>query len=132
MKLRFALILLTATLLTSCDPPHYIIFVNNTMNDSKVKFIVKPDAINDFAPYQEITGDSIVFNLKQKDTADLGFGIGTWSDYEINTIANSIKSLEIETHEIKTIYKTPSAIKNLLKDNLKGLVWKTEIAIEIE
>jgi hypothetical protein len=79
-------------------------------------------------------GDSIVFNLQSKDTANINFGIGTWGDEEIHEIVKDIKDLEIETSEIKTIYKTQESIKALLIENRKGFRsgWETEIRIEIK
>ena len=77
-------------------------------------------------------GDSIIFNLKQKDTANIDFGIGTWSDGQIEEVINSIKNIEIETDEIKMIYKSKSSMKNILEKNREGFIFKTKIEIEIK
>ena len=77
-------------------------------------------------------GDSIIFNIKPKDTADIYFGIGDWSGNEIEKVLKSIKSIEIETNDIKTLYKTKKSMKKILENNKKGIFFKTRIEIEIE
>lgn len=117
--------------LVSCDPSHDIEFTNNTNSVAKIKFKLNPTFKN-YRLSESITGDSIVFNLKPKDTANLYFGIGVWDDKEIDELCNSIISLEIENNDLKTIYKSKRTIKNILKNNQEGFWWKTKIAIEVE
>jgi hypothetical protein len=87
-------------LFTSCDPPHYIDFINNTDSNVKIKINLKTEFEN-YDLKRISSGDSLVFNLKQKDTANLDFGIGTWSDKEIEELTKSIKNIEIETIDKK-------------------------------
>ncbi|QYS87650.1 hypothetical protein JJC03_07580 [Flavobacterium oreochromis] len=116
MKIKLKLLVLTlfAIIITSCDPPHYIDFINNSDSIAKVRLNLK-SKVESFDLEEIATGDSIVFNLKSKDTANIHFGIGEWSDISIEEVTKSVKSIEIETQEIKTIYKTENSIKNLLK-----------------
>jgi len=133
MKLKTLHLLPLTLLLISCDPPHYINFINTTKENTKVKINLQSNpwesAFTKFA-----IGDSIVFNLTTKDTATINFGIGAWSDEGIKEVVKDIKSVEIETSEIKTIYKTHESIEKLLIENKKGMIggWETEIRIEIE
>lgn len=117
--------------LVSCDPAHDIEFTNNTNSAAKIKFKLNPKFKN-YRLSESITGDSIVFNLKPKDTANLYFGIGVWDDEEIDQLCNSIISLEIENNDLKTIYKSKRTIKNILENNQKGFWWKTRITIGVE
>ena len=115
----------------SCDPAHDIVFTNNTNSVAKVKFQLNPKFKN-YSFSESVTGDSIVLNLKPKDTSNLYFGIGVWNDKEIDQLCNSIISLEIENNDLKTVYKSKKTIKNILENNQEGFWWKTRIAIDIE
>ena len=117
--------------LTSCDPPHFIDFVNKTNGNAKVKLKLNPK-IENFDLNEIAIGDSIVFNLKQKDTANIHFGIGTWSDNEIKEAVKSIKSIEIETEDLKTVYKTEKSMYIILQNNTEGFIFKKRIEIEIK
>ena len=128
---KILLICLCSLFLISCDPPHYIDFVNNSSSNAKVKINLKPKFEN--YGFEKIAiGDSIIFNLKQKDTANIEFGIGNWSDNEINETVKSIKNIEIKTEDITTIYKTEKAMKSILQNNREGFIFKTKIEIEIK
>lgn len=117
--------------LVGCDPPHDIDFVNLTDAEAKIKIKINPKIEPN--PFREnLESDSIVFNLKPKDTASIYFGIGTWSDREVNEVVKSIETIEVETKNIKTIYKTKESISDILKENQKGLWWKTKIEIGIK
>ena len=133
MKEAFKILSIIATsfLFCSCDPPHYIDFINNSKGNVKVKINLKSKIEN--CELREIAiGDSIIFNLKQKDTANIHFGIGNWSDNEIEETVKSIKNIEIETEDITTIYKTEKAMKKILQNNREGFFFKTRIEIEIK
>lgn len=133
IKSKILYVISFGLLFTSCDPPHYINFINTTKTNAKVKINLESHRAE--TAFSEIAiGDSIVFNLQSKDTANINFGIGTWGDEEIHEIVKDIKDLEIETSEIKTIYKTQESIKALLIENRKGFRsgWETEIRIEIK
>ena len=131
IKSKLITVIFLAFLVTSCDPIHYINFINNTDSTAKIKSNLNPK-IENYDLQQIATGDSIVFYLKQKDTARIDFGIGNWSDKEINELTESIKSIEIETQEINTIYKTQKAMNNILENNRNGFVFRSEIKIELK
>ena len=117
--------------LVSCDPVHTIDFINKTDSNVKVKINLNPKVEN-YRLKEVSSGDSIVFNLKQKDSANIYFGIGTWSEGQIEELTNSISNIEIETKDIKTVYKTKKAIKNILENNTHGFWFKTLVEINIE
>jgi len=119
-KLKALFVLPLALLIVSCDPPHFINFINNTKADAKVKIKLR-DKVEESALSEIATGDSIVFNLRSKDTANINFGIGTWGNEGIREIVKDIKTLEIETSKIKTVYKTQESINNLLIKNKKRI-----------
>ena len=79
-----------------------------------------------------MTEDSAVFKLEAKDTATISFGIGTWSDKEIDEVLKSINDIEIETSDLHITYKSKAAMKNLFKENTKGVWLKTDIIIELK
>ncbi len=118
-------------LFASCDPAQNMHFINKTDSDAKVKIVLNPKFENH--SLKEIAkNDSIVFDIKEKDTASIYFGMGTWNGEEIGVLVNSIKNLSIETNEIKTIYKTKNAIKKVFETGKEGFWWKTKIVVEIE
>lgn len=129
-KSKLITVLILAFLVTSCDPIHYINFINNTDSTAKIKLNLNPKVEN-YDLQQIATKDSIVFYLKQKDTARIDFGIGDWSGNEIGKLTSSLKSIEIETRDINTIYKSKKAMNTILENNRYGFGFKTEIKIEI-
>ena len=118
-------------LLFSCDPVHDIDFINQTDSEAKIRIKINSKTKNVVFKGTH-SGDSIVFNLKPKDTANIYFGIGTWSDSEINEVTNSIDNIEVESKDIKTTYKSKKSITAFLKDNRKGFWGHTDIEIEIK
>ena len=131
-KIKNILILIISSqLLMSCDPPHFIDFVNNTDSNVKVKFNLNP-TVENYDLERMSTNDSIVFNIKPKDTANLHFGIGSWSDKQIEELTNSVTNIEIETQNIKTVYKTKKSMDDIFKQNRHGFWFKTKIEISIE
>lgn len=129
--IKFSTITFLFFFLISCDPIHNIDFINKTDSDIKVKINLNPKVENYYLKNVS-TGDSIIFNLNRKDTADIYFGIGTWSDSEINELTNSINNIEIETKDIKTIYKSKKAMINIFENNKHGFLFNTNIEIGIE
>jgi hypothetical protein len=129
--IKFSTITFLFFFLISCDPIHNIDFINKTDSDIKVKINLNPKVENYYLKNVS-TGDSIIFNLNRKDTADIYFGIGTWSDSEIDELTNSINNIEIETKDIKTIYKSKKAMINIFENNKHGFLFKTNIEIGIE
>ncbi|KGO90062.1 hypothetical protein [Flavobacterium subsaxonicum] len=124
------LLLFTVFALVSCDPPHDIIFKNNT--DFKAKVILKiKDKAKSYDLGELVTGDSIVFNLIPETDDHIEFGIGTWSDKEIQLITSDLKSLTIKTHDKTVIYDNESQLKKLLTENRSSFP-NTKINIEIE
>lgn len=119
-------------LLIGCDPPHYINFVNNTSDDVRIK--IKIDSKNNvyFIEGEGMNGDSIILELKENESEELHFGIGNWSDDEINQATKTIKKLEIETSYYTMIYKDYKSIQKLLKKNRSGIIKGSEIKIEIK
>lgn len=129
--IKFSTITFLFFFLISCDPIHNIDFINKTDSDIKVKINLNPKVENYYLKNVS-TGDSIIFNLNRKDTAEIYFGIGTWSDSEIDKLTNSINNIEIDTKDIKTIYKSKKAMINIFENNKHGFMFKTNIEIGIE
>ena len=130
-KAKVLLTCLFSILIVSCDPPHYIDFVNISKSNAKVKLNINPKTEN-YDLRRMAIGDSIVFNLKPKDTANIDFGIGNWSDKEIDEVLNSIKNIEIVTEDITTIYKTKNSMKSILVNNRQGFLLRSRIEIEVK
>jgi hypothetical protein len=133
MKSRFIkiLILFLTSFLVSCDPIHNIDFVNKSNSEAKVKInLISKNENYDLK--QNAIGDSIVFNLKKDSIANIYFGIGSWDKKEINELTKSIKSIEIETKDVTTIYKSQNSMNEILINNIEGIFMKTVIKIEIK
>ena len=116
--------------LTSCDPSQNINLVNNTDSEVYFKLKIEHDTKN-YELKQLSQGDSIVVNVGSKKNEMLSFGIGDWSGNTVGELANSIKSFEIKTKDITTIYHSKSSIEKILKDNREGLFLKTMIEIQV-
>lgn len=128
---KLTTLIFVSFLLFSCDPSRNINFVNETEAPVKIKFILSSNKTSQ--SLAEIAkGDSIVLNLKPKRTEYLYCGMGTWSESELDNIVKGIENIEIETKDIKTIYKSRNSITEILKDNRKGWWWKTSVEIEVE
>ena len=121
-------------IIVSCDPPHSINIINESNSDLKVKFKLDTSLnYNEYSRFENSNSDYLISYIKPKDTLNLFFGIGTWSDKEIRRNINCLKSLEYENEELKTIYKTKNKIFELYQTNReKGLCWKTLINIKIK
>lgn len=133
MKHIFKLITLifVSFLLFSCDPSRHINFVNQTEAPVQIKLILNSNKTS--KSLEELAkGDSIVLNLKPKSTEYIYCGMGTWSESEVDNIAKGIENIQIETKDIKTVYKSRNSIIEILKDNRKGFWWKTSVEIDVE
>lgn len=128
---KFLLLSFFAVILLSCDPPHNIYFINKTNSNIRVKFELDPKVKNNSLK-RISTNDSIVFDIKKNEKAQIYFGIGTWDGNEIDELVKSIDNISIETNEIKTIYKTKNSMKRILENNKEGFWWKTRIEIDVE
>lgn len=133
MNKRIFIVLIVAltNLLLSCDPDHNIDFVNKSNYEAKIKINLNSNNEN-YDLKQNAIGDSIVFYLKKDSIANIDFGIGLWDKKEINEIVRTIKNIEIETKDVKTIYKTEKSMNEILYNNVKGVFMKTNIQIEIK
>ncbi len=129
--IKFSILTFFLSFLVSCDPAQTISFINKTDSSIKVKINLNPK-VEHYRLKEVSTGDSIIFNLKRKDTANIYFGIGTWSDSEIDELTNSINNIEFETKDIKTIYKSKKAMRTILENNKHGFWIKNDIEIGIE
>lgn len=131
--IKLLILLFSCLLLTSCDPVRNISFMNKTDSNVKVKINLNPEVENYTSNIlkSKSNGDSIVFNLKQKNTVKISFGAGVWSDPIIDDFSNSVHTIEFDTKNIKTIYKTPESVKKLLKDNKHGVLHKHRVDIAI-
>jgi hypothetical protein len=125
------ILLFFSFLFVSCDPAQNMHFINKTDSDAKVKIVLNPKFEN-YRLKELAKNDSIVFNIKEKDTANIYFGMGTWDGKEVEVVVNSIRSLSIETSEVITIYKSKEAIKKFFEKGKEGFWWKTRIVVEIE
>lgn len=130
-RLIILLILFLTNFLVSCDPTHNIDFVNKSNSDAKVKINLISKNEN-YDLIQNAIGDSIVINLKKDSIANIYFGIGIWDKDEIIELTKSIKSIEIETKDVKTIYKSQNSMNEILNKNIEGIFMKTVIQIEIK
>ena len=133
MKFIFRLLTLISftILLSSCDPAQNIDFINKTESPVKIKIKINSNNTN-WRLKEFVKGDSIVLEIRPKGTESLYFGMGTWEENEVDETVKSIDNIEIETEDIKTIYKSRKSIAEILKNNRKGLWWKTNIEIEVE
>lgn len=127
-KVNFLFLVLTAFIVTSCDPSQGISFTNKGESNVKVKLIIN-SKVKNYQIDKMKKGDSIVFNLIPHNPDEkqgyIYFGKGRWDDEQIIEISKSIKSIEIENDNYKIAYKSPQAINDLLKENHNGIIMKS-------
>ena len=128
--LKVVSIVFLVNVLTSCDPVHNIEFINKSNSNIKVKLNLVSKNEN-YDLMQNAFGDSIVLHIKKDRIKHIDFGIGVWDEKEIMELTKSLKSIEIETKDIKTIYKSKNAMNGVLNNNSKGIIFKKNIEIEI-
>ena len=131
IRIKIVLIFFLANIFTSCDPVHNMEFINKSNSEVKVKINLVSKNEN-YDLMQNAFGDSIVLNIKKDSIKHIGFGIGVWDEKEIIELTKSMKSIEIETKDIKIIYKSKNAMNEILNNNVKGIVFKKNIEIEIK
>lgn len=128
-----ALLFIAVALLSGCDPMHNLLFINESGSDAMIT--VKFDTLNpewDFFYDEEMTGDSLILQVPKGTTKYLTFGMGTWSDWAVDDLSQSIEWLKIEAAGKEEQYKSSDAVHQLLSDNRKGSWQKTAIEIKIE
>ena len=130
MKIKYLLYLSMILTFCSCDQTHSLYFINKTNCMSKVK-IVLDNKCNSYYLKKLAKGDSIIFNLKQNDSADIYFHIGNWSDEEIGRLVNCVQSIEVECGRIKKKYNSKSSLTRLFENKIDGFN-NSNIVIEIE
>ncbi|MCR4031061.1 MULTISPECIES: hypothetical protein [Flavobacterium] len=127
-KLFLPIFFIVTVCLTSCDPSQGILFTNKSESNVKVKLIINSEVKNEQLDEMK-KGDSIVFKLiphnPDETSGHIYFGRGRWNDQEIMKVSKSIKSIEIENDNYRIVYKSQKAIRNLLKDNYKGIIMKS-------
>tara|TARA_R110002073_G_scaffold335931_1_gene529525 strand:+ start:73 stop:483 length:411 start_codon:yes stop_codon:yes gene_type:complete len=133
-KLTKSLIFCCSVLLCSCDPPHNINFENQSDSQVTVTLISNPQDENlDLYQFRDLMkGDSLILNVNTGQTETLYFGIGTWSNSEIESLTNSLNKIIIENDDFKRVYKSKKSINSLLNYDKDGFWWKTQINIKVE
>ena len=131
MKNKTILVLLLPFLFSSCDPPHYITFDNDTEETYDVLIIKKANSNNSDLIYLS-ENDSIKIKIESRKQYQLHFGIGNWSDDEITEVSNAIEKMIFENQYYSKTYKNSQAIEKLLLDNRKGKVFKSEIMLKLD
>ncbi|MFC4632580.1 hypothetical protein ACFO3O_01600 [Dokdonia ponticola] len=134
MSKAFFILLISSLAFLSCDPPHYIQFENESDSEVKVTLLADPETENyDFYEFQNLRiGDSVILRIKPKESDMLHFGIGTWSNSEIEELTNSLQKIIIENEDFFRVYRTKKGMNTLLNHDKRGFWWKTEINIRIE
>jgi hypothetical protein len=118
-------------LFESCDSPHYLYFINDSNSLAKVKIKVFPKTKNNVLK-KVTTGDSIVYQINQRQEVEIYCGTGIWTEDAVGELVAEIKSIEIETENKRTIYKTQNEVDELLSNNRDGLIFPAEITIVIK
>lgn len=63
---------------TSCDPPHDLIFINNSQSVATIKIDINTtNKFNKFRYFDELKSGSLIYKIKPTDTTTIFFGIGT-------------------------------------------------------
>lgn len=134
MKNTFKILLFIAvSLLSGCDPIHGIFFINESGSNALVTIKLDTLDAEDYFFYEDgRIGDSLIINVPVGTSKDLTFGIGTWSDWAIENLSQSIEWLKIEAAGKEVQYKSSDALYQLFLDNRKGSWQKTAIEIKIE
>lgn len=130
MSYRFLLLLIVSFLTSSCDPPHYITFENQTDDEIKIYLMLSDDK-EYFNTSNLITNDTLTIVVPKNESYQLDFGIGNWHDDEVRFIANTMKQMSFSTKHWDKTFKSKESIYQLMQTNVCGIFFKNEIKIEI-
>lgn len=134
---KYVFYILVSMLLIGCDPGHELVFVNNTESEVFVDISVQTDSIDnckvvmnyiDRFTIKEL--DSLIV-IKPKSLYKVSFGIGTWSNEEIDEFSRYIEEIKIESERKTVIYNSKKQIEKLLKGNRESSIGYVKINIEI-
>lgn len=126
------LIFLLSAFLISCNPQKRIIMRNASSDDAEIIWKINEDSVNVSRLYIS-NSTEVKFHLqpgKPYNFADMSFGIGSWSDAELNNLADDLESLEVKSRNQNFKLSIPDEIKKYLLENRKGF-GKTKIRITI-
>lgn len=130
MSYRVILLLILSFLTSSCDPPHYITFENQTNDEVKVYLMLSDD--KKYSNTSElITNDTLSIIIPKNESYQLDFGIGNWHDDEVRLIANTLNQMIFSTKHWDKTFKSKEGIYQLMQSKVNGIFFKNEIKIEI-
>jgi hypothetical protein len=105
---------------------------NASTDDAEIIWKIDEDSINVSRLYIS-NSPEVKFYLrpvKPHDLADMSFGIGTWSDIELNNFVDDLEYLEVKSKNQNFKLLAHEEIKKYLLENRKGF-GKTKIRITI-
>ena len=115
-------------LLSSCDPLHYIEFINES--DVEVSVYIQVDTSMEFLPLEEMRRKEIVTIKVAPNTSEIiDFGMGTWSDYALEEATKVIKRVDIQSSQEVKRYQGQAELMEAFRQHLKG---KTAIVFKME
>jgi dihydroxyacetone kinase-like predicted kinase len=121
MKYMLA-VLLSLCLLYSCDPLRRINMKNRSGEDADIIWTLLKDSAKTSLLF--ISNDEEVkFHLKTnrpKNEANMSFGIGSWTNEMLKSLADDLESLHINTNKDSLHLKTTADIWKYLSDRKKG------------
>ena len=130
MGYRVILFLIVSFLTSSCDPPHYITFENQTNDEVKVYLMLSDD--KEYSNTSElITNDTLSIIIPKNESYQLDFGIGNWHNDEVHLIANTMNQMIFSTKHWDKTFKSKESIYQLMESKVIGIFFKNEIKIEI-
>lgn len=126
------LFLLLSKFIISCNPQKRIIMRNASADDAEIIWKIAEDSVNVSRLYISNSPEVKIYlrPVKPHNLADMSFGIGTWSDTELNDFADDLESLEVKSRNQNFKLSVPVEIKKYLLENRKGF-GKTKIRITI-
>lgn len=131
MGYRVILLLIVSFLTSSCDPPHYITFENQTNDEVKVYLMLSDD--KEYSNTSElITNDTLSIIIPKNESYQLDFGIGNWYNDEVRLIANTMNQMIFSTKHWDKTFKSKESIYQLMESKVIGIFFKNEIKIEID
>ena len=129
--LQLCMVLMAGLFLTACDPIHFIEFINET--EEAVNIRMEIDTSMQYYALEEYrSGDQIQISLAPGSSEMIDFGMGTWSDYQLNQISELIKVIEIQTASETTRHQGSEELIAFLKEHLKKGRPKTIVEVKFD
>lgn len=120
MKTKFLLFLFVAAIFVCCDPIQVLIIKTRANKNESITLYA-----DDISDLRKTSKEKVVIKVPYIDSISKNekifrYGVGGWSEYEMNLLIQKIDSIIIIKEREERIIKEPDSIKNFLMKRRSG------------